>query len=181
MKLLAGLLVGIVVGCVIGYYVVNMRVNTPQAQGSQGSTSQTDATGGKAQAQSACMTGLNRKTAVIEVLNDPDNPGKCKAKVSPACIGNKKTLNVFWVASYDEESQTCASGNWELRLQFANDPFTGMLYNGDQDIKVDRNGSRTKYKLKNTDNAGKFPYVVWFVPPTGAKYPMADPELQIEQ
>ena len=91
----------------------------------------------------------------------------------------------FWterVVSYDEDSQSCAasSGNWQVELKFANDPNSGATYNGDQDIKVNNNGNRFKYKLKDTFNPGRFPYTVWFKPASGDAYPMADPELEIE-
>ena len=183
MKLVMGLIVGAVAGALISYAVIS-RSASPTPVITNNGTTPPDVTPPPGPLDgSACETGKNRKTAVIEVFDDPVNTGKCKAKISPGCIGNKRTnMNVFWVVSYDEDSQSCAasSGNWQVELKFANDPNSGATYNGDQDIKVNNNGNRFKYKLKDTFNPGRFPYTVWFKPASGDAYPMADPELEIE-
>ena len=188
MKPVMGLIVGALAGAMISYVVISRSASPTPVITTNGTMPPNGTPPPGPLDGSACVTGKNRKTAVIEVFDDPDpvNAGKCKAKVSPGCVGNKRTnMNVFWMASYDEDSQTCAasSGNWQVELRFEADPNDGgnpIPYNGEQNIKINHNGNRFKYKLKNNYNTGTFPYTVWFIPGSGAPYPMADPELEIE-
>jgi hypothetical protein len=189
MKLVIGLIVGAVVGAGIGYLVWGRQVSDLQARVAQmearlASPPPAPAPAPKvapataASAFGAAM-GKNPNLAVIEVSGAFG--ANCTVKVNPPLIGNKKNYKVYWVLDGDDAA--CGRGNWRVELHFDN-AANGTVYNGDQDVAVSRDTS-TKYKIKNSDNAGLFPYHIWYVQTSGPgapkRYEMADPELEIEQ
>ena len=188
MKLVLGLIVGAVIGALIGYLVWGRQVGELQTRVTQleQKTSVPPPANDRAVAALATVEtaglggalGINPNVAVISISGAFGE--ECKAKVYPPRIGNKKNFKVFWII--DGEDSQCGRGNWRLVLHFEN-AANGTPYNGEQDIVV-LPGEPRRYKIKNSDNDGIFPYTIRLVQTSGPgapkNYVVADPELQIE-